>query len=89
MSAYGAMAAPKPVEALEPMVYPLKAGSISLHPVSAAEAPKDLVASLHKVFSRELEGESYECEWSRFAIVCGLMLRVVVVDAFPSQAGLS
>lgn len=57
MSAYGALAAPKPVAELEPLVYPLKAGSISLHPVSAAEAPRDLISYLHEVFARELEGE--------------------------------
>jgi hypothetical protein len=58
MSAYGAMAAPKPLEALEPLYYPLKSGGLSLHPVSAVEAPDELVAYLHGVFARELEGES-------------------------------
>ena len=57
MSAYGAMAAPQPKEALEPLYYPLKSGGISLHPVSAAEAPDGLVSYLHEVFARELEGE--------------------------------
>lgn len=56
MSAYGSIGAPKPIAPLEATVYPVKTGSISLHPISAAEAPEDLVSYLHGVFNQELEG---------------------------------
>ena len=56
MSTYGYVAAPTPTAPLHPLVYPLKSGSLSTHPVSHTDVPADLVDYLYTVFTRELEG---------------------------------
>lgn len=57
MSAYGSISAPVPKASLEPLVFPLKSGRLSTHPISAADAPKELVDYLYQVFAQEVEGQ--------------------------------
>lgn len=57
MSAYGSISAPVPKASLAPLVFPLKSGTLSTHPISAADAPKELVEYLYQVFAQEVEGQ--------------------------------
>ena len=59
MSAYGSFLGPKAVGELESYRYPIANGILTTHPVTASEAPRDLVEYLYQVFSQELEGVSW------------------------------
>jgi hypothetical protein len=57
MSAYGAIQAPKQLATLKVLSYPIKAPwTLTTHPVSADEAPRELKEYLYGVFAAELEG---------------------------------